>query len=100
MSVAWRPAAITDRMEMLDAAELLAYEKRDPQLLVAALAQDQRIEDEGSQLDGIATWQHLPGLSGTHVYTGRGGQWVILYRRTANGVEIERVRPSRTNWRR
>lgn len=99
MSVAWRPAAITDRMNMLDAAESLAYEKRDPQIFVAALVQDQRIEDEGNQLDGVATWQNLPGLPGTHVYTGRGGQWVILYRRTAQGVEIERVRPSRTNWK-
>ncbi|EIL88431.1 plasmid stabilization protein [Rhodanobacter sp. 115] len=99
MSVTWRPAAIADRMDMLDAAESLAYEKRDPQIFVAALAQDLCIEDEGSRLDGVATWQNLPGLLGTHVYAGRGGYWVLLYRRTAQGVEIERVRPSRTNWK-
>lgn len=99
MSVSWRPAAIADRMDMLDAAESRAYEKRDPQIFIAALAQDQRIEDEGNQLDGVATWQDMPGLPGTHVYTGRGGQWVILYRRMSRGVEIERVLPSRTNWK-
>lgn len=99
MSVVWRPAAIADRIDLLDAAELRACEKRDPQIFIAALVQDQCIEDEGGQLDGVATWQNLPGLPGTHVYTGRGGQWVILYRRTAQGVEIERVRVSRANWK-
>lgn len=99
MSVTWRLAAITDRTDMLDAAESRAHEKQDPQIFIAALTQDQHIEDEGNRLDGMATWQELPGLRGTHVYTGRGGQWVILYRRTRHGVEIERVRPSRTDWK-
>ena len=86
MNVAWRPTTITDRMDMLDAAELRAYEKRDPQVFIAALVKDQRVEDEGSQLDGVATWPDLHGLPGTGVYTGCGGQWVILYRRAPQGA--------------
>lgn len=99
MSVTWLPMALDDREKMLDFAFGLALEKEDPQIWEAAEGEDLEIEAKGNALDEVATFQALPGMSGTFVYPGKGGEWVILYTRTGDQVEIERVCPTETNWK-
>lgn len=97
MTVAWKQTALDDREEFLSDALLRAIAKPDPQIYAAALASDNHIEAEGDALDGLATYKPGP-LPGSHVYPTKDGRHVILYQRNGNHVEIERVRPSNSNW--
>lgn len=98
MTVGWSRTALDDREELLEIAFDRAKAQSDPQLYQAAVAQDDRIEAEGGALDGIAIWQEGP-LPDSHLYITRDGLFVILYRRDAATVNIERVLPSRSNWK-
>ena len=98
MTVTWKQTALDDRTGFLDKALDRAIDAPDPQIYVAAVGRDDRIEAEGDALDGAATYRQGP-LPDSHLYTTSDGLFVILYRRVGNAVEIERVRPSRSNWK-
>lgn len=98
MTVTWKQTALGDRADLLASARTQAIARRSPEIYAAAIDQDDRIEAEGDALDGVATYQQGP-LPDSHLYITRGGLFVILYRRTGKKVEIERVRPARSNWK-
>ena len=98
MSVIWGAQALADRRSYLDQAFDHALEKEDPQINSAAEKRDDHIETEGNKLDDAATYVQGP-LPDSHVYTVKGGRFVILYTRDGKHVHIERVLRSRSNWR-
>lgn len=98
MTVIWKPTALEDRERLLEKALLLAIARTDPHLLAAAVSRDEGIEREGDGLDGLATFERGPEPD-SYVYTTRDGKFVILYSRDNNLVEIERVYPTRSNWK-
>lgn len=98
MTVTWKQTALDDRTWFLEDALGRAIAKPDPQIYAAAIEQDTRIEAEGDALDGVASYKHGP-LPDSHIYTTHDGQFVILYHRNGKAVEIERVSPSRSNWK-
>ena len=97
MSVTWRESAREDRAGLLIDALDRAIAAPDPQIYVAAKAQDARIEVEGNKLDGAATYAEGP-LPDTRIYTCRGGKHLLIYTREDDDVEILWVAPSRSNW--
>lgn len=98
MTIAWSAMALDDRTAMLTDALARAIAAPDPQIYVAACAQDDRIETEAATLDGAATYQQGPLLD-SRLYVTREGLFVMLYRRTGRKVLIERVCPARSNWK-
>lgn len=98
MTVIWKPTALEDRERLLEEALLWAIAKSDPHLLAAAVSRDEGIESEGGGLDGLATFERGPE-PGSYVYTTRDGNFVLLYSRDSTRVEIERVYPTRSNWK-
>lgn len=98
MSVRWGARSLDDRKDQLDRAWELALQARDPALWTAAEIRDDRIQAEGDALDGAATYARGP-LAGSHVYPLADGTRVLLYRRDGDEVLIERVLPSRSDWR-
>lgn len=98
MTVGWGRTALDDREALLETAFGRAKAQSDPQLYHAAVAQDERIEVEAEALDGTATWQEGP-LPDSRLYITLDGLFVILYRRDGEEVDIERVLPSRSNWK-
>jgi hypothetical protein len=99
MTVHWNQTALDDRTWFLENALERAIALPDPQIYAAALEQDEQIEAEGNTLDGVATYQQGP-LPDSHLYTTHDGRFVILYRHVGKAVEIERVQPSRSDWKR
>lgn len=97
MTVSWSEAALSDREILLELAYHRAKLNTDPQLYRAAVEQDDRIEAEGNALDGAATYRQGP-LPDSRLYSTRDGRFVILYRRDGGDVQIEAVRPARSNW--
>lgn len=97
MTVFWSELALSDREALLETAFHRARASHDPQIYQVALEQDERIEAEGNALDGVATYRQGP-LPDSRLYTTRDGRMVLLYRRDGDDVEIERVRPARSNW--
>lgn len=98
MTVEWTRSALEDRDRLLGAALALATLNEDPQLFLAAEDHDRRIEAEGDALDGVAIYRQGP-LPDSRLYTTTDGRFVLLYRRGDQKVEIERVWPSRSNWK-
>lgn len=98
MSVEWSSAALADLDAFIARAWEYAYHFRDPQIVPAALRRNDEIWDEGERLDGIATYQRGPAPN-SHLYITCNGLFVLLYWRDGDAVLIQRVLPSRSNWR-
>lgn len=98
MTVEWTRFALEDRDRLLATALASAVINEDPQLFLAAEEHDRRIEAEGDALGGVATYRQGP-LPDSRLYTTTDGRFVLLYRRDDHKVEIERVWPSRSNWK-
>lgn len=97
MTVTWNLKALDDRTGFLEEAERRAFAVPDPQILAAAVLQDDHIQAEGDSLDGTVLYRPGP-LPNSHIYPVRGGRYVLLYQRTGSDAQIERVKPTSSNW--